>query len=284
MASKSENALLCVLATALSALGWWFGSGLQPLWWLTWMAPLPVFWLAPRVGAMRIALVAFAAYAAGGFNQWSYMHQTIGLPLPQIACFIAIPALILVACTLLFRSLLLRGHALMATLAVPTTWVALEYIYSLVSPHATFGNISYTQMDALAIIQVAALAGIWGIGFLLLLMPATVAVMTTRYGSLRGRRFAVTFTVVSIVLALAYGGWRLRTPATATMRIGLASLEKPFGTALQKAEGQALEMRYAEVAARLVQQGAGIVLFRRQRSRRPRKPSLRSRNWRNNTT
>ncbi len=66
-----------LLAVTLSALGWWFGSGLQPIWWLTWLAPLPVLLLATRVRARCSAMAAFAAYAIGGVNQWNYLHAQV---------------------------------------------------------------------------------------------------------------------------------------------------------------------------------------------------------------
>ena len=178
MASKPENVrwTAALAATALAALAWWFGSGVQPQWWLTWLAPLPVLWLAPRIGARWAALCAFAAYLLGGLNVWTYLHTAVGLPVLPIVCFIALAGVMLALCVLLFRRLLLRGHALAAALSVPMAWVACEYVNNLLSPHATFFNIGYTQAVALPIIQIAAVTGIWGIGFLVLLFPSAVAV------------------------------------------------------------------------------------------------------------
>jgi apolipoprotein N-acyltransferase len=263
MASRLDgSALLSWLgATALAALGWWFGSGVQPLWWFTWLAPLPVLWLAPRVRAPVAALAAFAAFAIGGFNQWDYLHHYIGLPLPFIAYAIGLPGVALALCVLLFRRLLLRGSSLLATLAVPTAWLAIEYISSLLSPHGTFGSIGYTQMDALPILQVAAVAGLWGISFLVLLVPAAIAVLLTPQAAKRDRLIVAVSTVVVLAVSLAYGDWRLQAPAVSTMRIGLVSLEKPIRPALADADGQALQARYVDAVSRLADQGAQLVLI-----------------------
>ena len=173
MASKPDYFApwVWLAATALSALCWWFGSGVHPQWWLTWLAPLPVLWLAPRVRAHGAALAAFVAYSAGACSLWPYLHTYIGLPLAVEVYAIGLPGVMLLLCVLLFRRLLLRGHALAAALAVPATWVAIEYVNNLLSPHATFFNIGYTQMDALAVIQIAAVTGIWGVGFLTCALP-----------------------------------------------------------------------------------------------------------------
>lgn len=262
MASKPDGFALPVwlTATALSALGWWFGSGLQPVWWLTWLAPLPVLWLAPRVRAPWAALAAFAAYTFGGLNLWTYAHTYIDLPIPVIVVFISVPSLMLMLCVLLYRRLLLRGRALAATLSVPTVWVAAEYIYSLFSPHGTFFNISYTQMDALAVIQLAAVTGIWGVSFLVLLFPSALGVVTAPKTARHGRAWAAAILVLLIAGTAAYGAWRLQAPATSTVRAGLVSLGhgRP---ALSEPKGQAVEARYVEALNRLASAGARVVLI-----------------------
>ena len=259
MASRLDRFALpaWLAATALAALGWWFGSGVHPLWWLTWLAPLPVLWLAPRVRSRWAALAGFAAYAIGGINQWEYLHGYIGLPVVAIIQAIGTPALMLALCVLLLRRLLLRGHTLAATLALPVVWVAVEYINNLISPHGTFFNVSYTQLDALPVIQIAAVTGIWGIGFLVLLLPATVAVQTAPQASKRGRVMAAAIAAVLIVATLAYGSWRLQEPAATTIRVGLVSLQEPARSA---AALQTRDAHYVDAINRLADAGARIVL------------------------
>lgn len=263
MASRLDRSALAawLAATALTTLGWWFGSGLHPLWWLTWLAPLPILWLAPRTHARWAALAAFIAYALGGLNLWAYLHEYIGLPMATIVYAIGIPGLVFALCVLLFRRLLLRGRVVAAALALPTTWVAVEYLNNLVSPHGTFGSIGYTQMDALPVIQIAAVAGIWGIGFLLLLFPAAIAVQVLPQTQRRGRICVALLAMLLIGAAIAYGGWRLQAPATTAARIGLVSLEKPIRPALHDADGQALEARYVAAINRLADAGARTVLI-----------------------
>ena len=263
MASRLDlrKAGIGLATVAASALLWWFGSNLHPVWWLTWLAPLPVLWLAPRTGRWPASLAAFVAYAAGGFNQWQYLHGYIGLPLPVILSVIALPALAFALTVLLYRRLVLCGRPLAAALVVPALWVAVEYLNSLYSPHGTFGAIAYTQADALPVIQLAAITGIWGIGFLLLLLPATLAVQTAVNTPRRGRVLAAVVTAVALTLSLGYGAWRLQVPPVGTLRIGLVSLEKPIRPALADADGQALLARYEQTVERLAAQGARAVVI-----------------------
>jgi apolipoprotein N-acyltransferase len=262
MASKHDYSALrtWLAATALSALCWWFGNGIHPRWWLTWLAPLPVLWLAPRVRARSAALSAFVAYAAGSLSVWTYLHTYIGLPWLYDVYAISVSGVMLMLCVLLYRRLLLRGHAMAAALAVPALWVAIEYVTNLLSPHGTLTSLSYTQADALAIIQIAAIAGIWGIGFLLLLVPTAIALQATPHASKRNRVAVAVLTAMLLAGTVAYGGWRLQAPATGTMRIGLVSLQEPTQAALSEPNGQAIEARYMEAFGRLANDGAHIVL------------------------
>ena len=263
MASNVDRKWLVfgLIAAALSALGWWYSSNPHPLWWLSWLAPLPILLLAPHVRARWAALAAFVAYAVGGLSQWDYLHVYIGLPLLMIATAIAAPAITLTLCVLLFRRLLARERNVAAALAVPALWVAIEYVATLLSPHGTFGSISYTQMDALPILQVAAIAGTLGISFLLLLLPSALAVLVAPHATKRARVGVAMITVVLLGTATLYGGWRLQAPATSTVRVGLVSLEKPILPALQDAQGQALEARYVEAIDRLASDGARVVVM-----------------------
>lgn len=263
MASRLDRKGLAagLAAVALSALGWWFGSGLAPQWWLTWLAPLPVLLLAPRVRRRWAALAAFAAYGLGGLNQWSYLHGYIGLPMSTIVPSVTGPGVMLALCALLFRRLLRRDRSLAAALAVPALWVTIEYINTQLSPHGTFGSIAYTQMDALAILQLAALTGLWGISFALLLVPAVLAVLAAPQVSARGRRAVAAVGVVLLGSALGFGVWRLQAPAASTVRVGLVSLEKPIRPALRDAAGQALQARYVAAIDRLAAAGAQIVVL-----------------------
>ena len=264
MASGLDRGKLAAVlaATVLGALCWWFGSGLHPQWWLAWLAPLPVLWLAPRLRARWAALAAFAAYALGGCNQWVYLHGVVGLPLPFIMEAIAGPALVLMLAVLLHRRLLLRGRAVAAALAPAALWVAAEYANGMLSPHGTFGSIAYSQMDALPVIQVAAATGLWGVSFLLLLLPAAMATLAwPQTPPRRGHAAVLAVALVPLAAALFYGWLRLQAPADSTLRIGLSSIEKPVRPELDGATGQALQARYVQAIDALAQQGARVVVL-----------------------
>lgn len=262
MASNNDPRRLFagLLATALSALACGFGTGLHPLPWLTWLAPLPLALLAPHVKARWLALAAFAAGALGALNQWHYLHGVVGVPLPMIVAFTALPGVVLALCVLLFRRLLLRGRGVAAVLAMPALWVAVEYLNTQTSPHGTFGSLAYSQMDMLPVLQLASITGLWGISFLLLLVPAALAVASMRKLSSGTRLAAVAIVVVTVGATLAYGYARLYAPVTDSVKVGLASMEKPVRPALSTPEGQALLDRYLAAVDRLAAAGATVIV------------------------
>jgi apolipoprotein N-acyltransferase len=249
-------------AIALSALCWWFGSGLHPLWWLTWLAPLPILWLATRVRARWAALAAFVAIAIGDLPYWSYTH--IGLPVPVTLPLIAIPALIITLAVLLFRRLTMQKQYLAAALAFPALVVAAYFINGLTNVNGTWLDIGYTQMDVLPIIQVAALTGVVGVGFLVMLGPAAAATLCNNAAPRTARLRVLGMGAGLIALALIYGAWRLHAaPAESgtPMKIGLVSLKGPAPAPLDSPEGRQLQQRYADAIRDLSARGAQTVVL-----------------------
>jgi apolipoprotein N-acyltransferase len=254
--------LTWAFATALTAVAWWFGSGTHPAWWATWLAPVPVLWLASRVRTRWAVAAAFVGMAAGSANLWSYLHTHVRLPVATAVYAMALPGVMFALCVLLHKSLLRRGRPFAAALAVPATWVTLAFVNNLLSPHGTFFDIAYTQADALPVIQLAALTGIWGIGTVLMLVATAVAMLGAGEVTARARTAIVVTAALGLAGALAYGAWRLQAPATSHMRVGLVSLEQTGKLVpADSPEGKARQDRYLAAMDRLAAQGAQVVVI-----------------------
>ena len=141
-------------ATLLSAAGLWLGNGLEPVWWLMWIAPLPVLLVALRSRATAgAAAVVFAAWFAGGLNLWSYLRTTIGVPAPVPLLTAALLAAVVTGGVLLARRHARRGRWATAALALPATWTAFELACARLSPHGSFGSLAPSQADFLPIVK-----------------------------------------------------------------------------------------------------------------------------------
>lgn len=249
------------LALVASAVCWWFASSLCPLWWAAWLAPLPLLLIAPRMRARVAARTTFVAWTLGGLSQWHYLHDVIRLPLLVVVSAILLPAVLMLPVVLLFRALVRRGRTLAAMLSVPLAATSLGWLAAITSPHGTFGNIAYSQMDALPAIQIAALTGLWGVGFVVWLLPSMLAAAGAPMA--RGRVAALATGTTILALSLAYGAWRLHdeTP-TQNMRVGLVSVGQAQGAQvdLDMPSGQQVLADYVEAFDQLAADGAQVVV------------------------
>lgn len=86
-------------------------------------------------------------------------------------------------------------------------------------------SLAYTQVLNLPVIQVASLTGIWGITFLLMLVPASLAIAWHSRRQGRGYRLVLLPTGGLLAAALLYGVCRLYLPATGpVVTAGLAAV------------------------------------------------------------
>jgi hypothetical protein len=136
--STTRNLLFAGTATvATSAMLFW-GTGLHPLWFLTWFAPLPVLLISPRLEVWGTFSVAALSWFLGSLNMWHYLLAAIALPLPLVLVLSVVPACLFGLAVLLFRRFVVRGSLWKAALVFPTFWVACEYVNNITSPHGTF--------------------------------------------------------------------------------------------------------------------------------------------------
>src|ERR1700704_508346 len=76
----NRKTILGVAAIAASGTMFFFGTGLRPLWWLMWLAPLPVLLVAPRVSGLTGFGVATLSWFFGTLNMWRYLRHILVLP------------------------------------------------------------------------------------------------------------------------------------------------------------------------------------------------------------
>ena len=225
MASEAKFAALveAVLACAATATLMYFGSGLDPVWPLVWLAPLPVLWFATRHGAWSAALVAGIASLAGALTYWGYF-RVLGLPFVAWLGGFSVAAIMFALAVVLFRVLLLRGRVTSAVLAFPATWVTFEYVRNLLWPHGSGGSLAYTQLHFLPFLQLASITGPWGMVFVLLLFPAGLAAAWQLRKEARGATRVLALTIGIVGAVLIFGVVRLAVPQPGPeVRVALAA-------------------------------------------------------------
>ncbi|HLH08151.1 MAG TPA: nitrilase-related carbon-nitrogen hydrolase [Terriglobales bacterium] len=259
--SAWQFGLATVVVTAAMS---YFAGGLHPVWWLGWIAPLPALVLAPRIGKLAAFLVSFAGWVLGGFSWWNYLHVVIRLPLSVFVLAVVSAAVVFGLGVLLSRAFLLRGSLWRAALALPSVWVTFEYLNAVTSPHSTFSNLAYTQMDFLPLLQVASVAGVWGIDFLLFFFPATIAaILVSQSSASHKRRFAGIVGILYIAV-LSVGTLRLLSPPNPAEKVtvGLIASDVRENAGTRPGEaGMAILARYLDQVPSLAAQGAKTIII-----------------------
>jgi apolipoprotein N-acyltransferase len=258
---KTNSTSWAAPCLALSAALFFLGTGLAPIWAFTWLAAIPVLWLASRVTAAQAFFVALAAFSLGGLNEWSYSRTV--LPTWLVASILLSSACIFGVAVLLFRAGILRGKLWQAALIFPAFWVAVEFAVAALSIHGTFGNLSYSQMNFLPILQIASVAGIWGISFAMFLFASTVAALLSA-GQFPQKIALGASVSLLLICVIGFGAWRLATtpknsPAIKVALIVSNAPENVFATTAEEAQG--IFQRYAEQMKPLASQGVQLFVL-----------------------
>ena len=261
MDSRLSHSNLAAPCLAISAALFFLGSGLAPIWVCTWLAAIPVLWISSRVSGKQAFFLGAAAYALGGLNEWSYSRQV--LPTWLVAAILLFSACLCGLGVVLFRGRILRGRIWQAAVVLPAFWVTVDYLTSILSIHGTFGNISYSQMNFLPIVQIASITGIWGISFSMFLFAATVAAVFSA-GPVSKKIPVAVGAFVFLVCVFGYGIWRLAaTPKNSpTVKVSLmgSSANGNFFARTPDELKPILE-RYAEQAGGVASQGVQLIVI-----------------------
>jgi apolipoprotein N-acyltransferase len=228
------------------------------VWILAWLAPVPLLVVLPNLGLTSAAAAAFAASAIGALS-WLAAYG----PLSSFFVFmVAVPFTLL---ALVWRATARRAHAVTATMAFPALVVSAEFLLSRISPHGTLGSVSYSQGDLPVILQLASVTGLWGITFILSLLPAAVAIAWRRRQEPRLARTILLLGILPLVIAIVFGVVRLGMPALPhEVPVGLAANDIETARRLEQGQpGEPLQVlrAFADRAAALASAGATIVVL-----------------------
>jgi apolipoprotein N-acyltransferase len=260
-ANSLRRVIVILCAVVLTTGAYFVSSGLQRLWWPVWLAPLPVLLLAPRLRAWQAFAVALVARAlAAAFNFWHYLRDVVQFPVWLVLVTILVPAASFALAVVFYRGLLRKGNPWLAMLAFPVTIVAAEYLFSL--SQGTFLNTGYTQLTNLPVLQLAAIAGLWGISFSVNLLPAGFAALVSAPAKPRLRMAAGLAVYYACVLS--YGVMRLYATPQASHSVLVGLVETHTGQNIFPPDAQtsiALMQEYASQVRPLAARGVQFVVF-----------------------
>lgn len=237
-----------------------FALGLAPVWWMAWLAPVPLLVAVVRAGRYEAWWLATLAGLIGASVNIDYMRIVMGTP---VALGVLMAQALLWTLVLgLSRSVIVRGRVrsevLPAVLAYPLLWAAVDLLSARFLPDGNWGSLGYSQAGFLPVVQVVALGGV----------PLLVAVMSLPASALallilRGRPAWKAMLVAALVAcaSLVWGAQRLTAPMMPGMPVGLASIDDAIGPQAAPAYAERIWRQYEQHIASLAARGARIVVL-----------------------
>ncbi|WP_199042924.1 nitrilase-related carbon-nitrogen hydrolase [Glycomyces salinus] len=226
MESRLSRPALGAIGCALAGGGMFaLGFSLEPVAWLMWIAPLPLLWLVGRVRLGTAILAAGATWTIAQSRIWWYLADVVETPVVLLAVSGLLTTGLYVGVTCLYRALVVRRRFWLACGSFPAGVVGVEFAVAKLNAEAggEWWSFAYTQADQTAVMQLVSATGIWGLTFLLMAVPAAVAVATAPGIERRPRALVVGAAMACLAIALGYGLIRPEA-AGATIRAGALAL------------------------------------------------------------
>jgi apolipoprotein N-acyltransferase len=221
-----------------------FTGGRWPIALAAWLHPVFMLRFTRGGRALPRLLAAMAALYAVMCVAWWGMVPVAGPAYFAILFGIALPSIVPYA---IDRVLVRRGAPFAHALVFPCAWALTEFGVSKLSPYGSWGAIAYTQVDQLALLQLASVAGLWGVAFVIAWCASVVNWSwehAFEWTHVRRGGLACAVVVAGIVLA---GGARLALAPPTAPAVRFASITVPWPPEL--APGRLL--RHARAGASL---------------------------------
>ncbi len=183
--------------------------------WLAWVALVPFLVACRGQGFRRGALLGLALGVGFQASLLSWAHLFGPLALVGLVFLKSLaPAL---AGGILGMGL--EGRSGQRSLFAAATWVTMEFLQTLGPLGITWGMLGQSQARVPVLIQVGALAGPWGLSFVLALVNAAVAEQVLALwgrGSRREGAVGLAWAAALAGLVVLFGAWRLEHPPQAS--------------------------------------------------------------------
>jgi len=245
-----------VVATLLTGALFLASLDIGPFGPLVLIAPVAVLVTALSAPRWRgVAAAAFVARLIGAIGLvWAY-HDV--LPPAALVFWILVQAALFTLIVLATRWIARGAPAWAALLAFPLLSTAVEFLFGQVSPHGSFGAIGTALVDVLPLLQLASLGGLAALAFCAGLFAMACALAIAHPPAWRT---LLVLGAAPILLAAAFGFWRLSEPYDVQKRIAFIAIDPISGRAAPDADPVEVVRAYT-TAVRGLAGGADFVLL-----------------------
>ncbi|MBU0672271.1 MAG: apolipoprotein N-acyltransferase [Candidatus Margulisbacteria bacterium] len=181
------------------------------LYWLAWLALVPFFLSLYRAKGWREALccgfifgvIFFGIHLAWLLTLFRFVSWWIAL---GWVCLVLFQTLFILLFVWLFR--LSRFVDFANALVIALLWTAIEWLRAWGPFGVTGGDLGYSQVQFLPLIQIASFSSVYGVSFLIVLVNVTIADILMEPAT--KRRGSIIFTIALLIVSLSYGFFVLR--------------------------------------------------------------------------
>jgi apolipoprotein N-acyltransferase len=260
MSYRYKHLALQIAAAVAAGFLLRFVIGLQPVWWLVWIAPVPLLVMAirfnPREARWSVTLAAVIG-ASGNFH-----YYRLVMPLRFVIVAIAAQTLLWVFLILATRRVVVRYQAWWTVFVYPVLWVAMDTLMAALLPDGNWGSLAYSQGDILPILQITSLFGTAGLLFLIALIPSALALAIAYGRSLRHGWIAYAVTALLLGSSTLYGILRLQRQVSGVeTTFGIVSIDDPIGLKESAAYASNILQEYDRHVVDLAAQGAQVIVL-----------------------
>jgi apolipoprotein N-acyltransferase len=260
MNSRLGSILIKIAAAVAAGVLLRFAAGLRPVWWLVWLAPVPLLLIAIRFRPRDARWMVLLAAVIGTSCNFHYFRLV--MPLPAVIAVIAAQSLLWGFLFFASRRIIVRYQDWWTVFVYPVLCVAVDTLTAALLPDGNWGSLAYSQSDQLPILQIASLFGTAGLLFLVSLVPSTLAVAIAYGRSLRHGFVAYAITALLLGSSLLYGYLRLQQPISGVeTAFGLVSIDDPIGVRASSSYATKIFGEYDRRVAELAAQGAQVVVL-----------------------
>ncbi|MBP2642670.1 MAG: Nitrilase/cyanide hydratase and apolipoprotein N-acyltransferase [Firmicutes bacterium] len=263
-----KRSLVFFITVMISSIAYYFSTGIYSCWMLTWLAPIPLLLYVLEAGTVPAGAASFVTYFIG-FSSMIIAYANTLIPMRMLILLVfdnSINALLFTVLIMLFRYMARQKKHWVWSFAFASGWTAFEFISSLHSPAGTFDSIAYTQVLNLPVIQIASLTGSWGVTFLLMLIPASLALAWYYRDTSKLCLKTIVVPMSILIFTTMFGLYHLHMQAQGpSVKIGMASIsmsrEELLRSREQEQAAKKIIDRYVHCVELLSRSGAQVILL-----------------------
>jgi apolipoprotein N-acyltransferase len=262
-----KNILNFWIAVISSAVLYYFSTGLNNVWLLLWIAPIPILLYALNVSLRLSCLASFVSYFLGSLSICPYVYSDMSINYIYIfAKPVLISCIFFTFIVALFRWVALGKNRIqmLANFIFAAGWTFFEFFRSVTSANGTYSSLAYTQLNNLPFVQIASITGIWGITFLLTLVPASLVLAWNHRKNSKKLLKILIAPCLLLIIALAFGIYRLSLPANGPiLKVGIVGINTTLQESFSPQQKEKLHTiaTYAKGIKQLSKLGANVILL-----------------------